>query len=82
MARLLVIGACCECPHSRERAACFHPDTEGRTDPYGDPPLNDGSGHPLQCSRALPPVPAGGHGWPQHQPPPEWCPLPKPEDAP
>lgn len=75
MSRLLVINACCECPHSRTTSACFHPNTPGRTDEYGKPPMNDGSGHTHRCSRSLPP--ATGRGWPEHQHPPDWCPLPK-----
>lgn len=75
--RLLAISACCQCPYSRERSACFHHDVPGRTDEHGDAPRNDGSGQPYQCSRALPPVPKGVGGFPEYMPPPDWCPLPK-----
>lgn len=58
--RLLVVTACGECPHSRNSSVCFHPDTPGR--------------HRLDGFRALPDVP--GYRWPEHAPPPAWCPLP------
>jgi hypothetical protein len=74
--RLLVISACCECVHSRESSACFHPKTPGRTDRDGRAPFNDGSTHDVLCSRALPPVPPGRGGFPEYQTPPDWCPLP------
>lgn len=72
--RLLVIRMCRECPHSRDTSACFHPETPGRTDERGKPPMNDGSGQPGRCSRSLP---GNGNGWPEHQVPPDWCPLPR-----
>lgn len=78
-ARLQVIFTCADCNHSQDRDACYHPDTPGRTDIYGVAPRQDGSGHPYTCFRPLPSLGPGIAGWPQNQPPPEWCPLPKAE---
>lgn len=76
MSRLLVVNTCQQCPHSQGTSACFHPDTPGRADEYGRPPLNDGSGHRFRCFRGLPDRP-GQPGPPECYEPPDWCPLPK-----
>lgn len=73
--RMLAITACCQCPHSRNTNSCFHPDTPGRRDQYGQAPFNDGSGQPLRCSRPL--REGEGDVWPSREAPPDWCPLPK-----
>jgi hypothetical protein len=75
-ARLPVVESCADCVHSRDRSACFHPNTPGRLDEYGESPRNDGSGHTFRCSRPLPPVPKGEGGFPEYKTPPDWCPLP------
>lgn len=69
--KMLPIYACSQCPHSKTTDSCFHPDTPGRTDEYGNEPLEDGSGHSSRCSRALAIENLDGVGGP-----PEWCPLP------
>jgi len=74
--RLKAINACCECTYSRERSACYHPAVPDRHDDEGRPPFNDRSSHDVWCYKRLPPVPPGVGGFPEYQPPPDWCPLP------
>jgi hypothetical protein len=68
-ARLLVIRACIECPFSEQSSACFHRSAPGRT--------RDGSAPAQQGERGYRGLPTvAGYTWPEHAPPPDWCPLP------
>ena len=72
--RLLVISACCQCPHSRDTDCCWHPHHPEQVDQRTSPEWCYQKPKPLTDGR--PPIDRHQYGSNSSSaPPPPWCPL-------